>query len=175
MSLVLMLLIVIVALLFDFMNGFHDAANSIATVVSTRVLSPRMGVIWAAVFNFAAAFGFGVGVASTIGRGIIATNIITDWLILSALTGAIAWDVITWWLGLPTSSSHALVGGLIGAGIVAGGWNVVQTGEVGMIALFIVLSPIVGLIAALGLIFVSSRLARRFPVRWPTEPFAVYN
>jgi len=162
MSLALMLFIVAVALLFDFMNGFHDAANSIATVVSTRVLSPRMGVLWAALFNFIAAFGFGVSVASTIGAGIIATDIVTDWLILSTLTGAIAWDVITWWLGLPTSSSHALVGGLVGAGIVGGGWSVVQAGSLGAIALFIALSPIVGLIAALGLILVTSRIARRF-------------
>lgn len=162
MSLALMLFIVAVALLFDFMNGFHDAANSIATVVSTRVLSPRMGVLWAALFNFIAAFGFGVSVASTIGAGIIATDIVTDWLILSTLTGAIAWDMITWWLGLPTSSSHALVGGLVGAGIIGGGWSVVQAGNLGAIALFIVLSPIVGLIAALGLILVTSRIARRF-------------
>jgi PiT family inorganic phosphate transporter len=162
MSLVLMLFIISVALLFDFMNGFHDAANSIATVVSTRVLSPRMGVLWAAFFNFLAAFGFGVSVASTIGKGIIATDVVTDWLILSTLTGAIAWDVITWWLGLPTSSSHALVGGLVGAGVVAGGWSVVQAGDVGVIALFIALSPIVGLIVALGLILITSRIARRF-------------
>jgi PiT family inorganic phosphate transporter len=157
-----MLFIVAVALLFDFMNGFHDAANSIATVVSTRVLSPRMGVLWAAFFNFVAAFGFGVSVASTIGKGIIVTDIVTDWLVLSTLAGAIAWDVITWWLGLPTSSSHALVGGLVGAGIVAGGWSVVQAGDVAVIALFIALSPIVGLIASLGLILVTSRIARRF-------------
>jgi PiT family inorganic phosphate transporter len=163
MSLALMVFIVAVALFFDFMNGFHDAANSIATVVSTRVLSPRMGVLWAALFNFMAAFGFGVNVALTIGKGIIATNIVTDWLVLSTLTGAIAWDVITWWLGLPTSSSHALVGGLVGAGIVAGGWSIVQAGNVGMIVLFIALSPIVGLIAAFGLILVSFKFARRFP------------
>jgi len=163
MSLVLMILIGSMALAFDFMNGFHDAANSIATVVSTRVLSPRMGVLWAAFFNFVAAFGFGVGVASTIGKGIIVTDIVTDWLILSTLTGAIAWDVITWWLGLPISSSHALVGGLVGAGVVAGGWSVVQTEGVAVIALFIALSPVVGLIAALGLILFTSRIARKFP------------
>src|SRR2546425_7189988 len=126
----LVVLIVGIALFFDFMNGFHDAANSIATVVSTRVLTPRLAVLWAAFFNFVAAFLFGVNVASTIGKGTIDPSIVTAWLLLATLLGATAWDIITWWFGLPTSSSHALVGGLIGAGVVKGGRGVVQTAGV---------------------------------------------
>src|SRR3989440_12857425 len=109
----IVILVILVALFFDFLNGFHDAANSVATVVSTRVLSPRVAGLWAAFFNFVEAFAFGVNVASTIGKGTIAPKIVTAWLLLAVLTGAISWDVITWWFGLPTSSSHALVGGLI--------------------------------------------------------------
>jgi PiT family inorganic phosphate transporter len=111
-------LIVIAALIFDFINGFHDAANSISTVVSTRVLSPKYAVIWAAFFNFAAIFFIGVPVAKTIGTGIIDPNVVDDLLILSTLGGAISWNLITWWFGLPSSSSHALIGGLIGSGVV---------------------------------------------------------
>ena len=155
--------VVIVALCFDFMNGFHDAANSIATVVSTRVLTPRTAVLWAAFFNFVAAFIFGVNVASTIGKGTIDPSIVTAWLLLATLLGAIAWDIITWWFGLPTSSSHALVGGLIGAGVVKGGWGVVQTAGVSKILLFIVLSPLIGLLAAIGLVIVTARIGMHFP------------
>ncbi len=162
MSLVVVIFVVAVALTFDFLNGFHDAANSIATVVSTRVLPPRAAVVWAAFFNFVAAFGFGVGVATTIGKGIILPSVVNEWLILATLTGAIAWDIITWWFGLPTSSSHALVGGLVGAGVVGGGWSVVQFQSLFTIALFIVLSPVVGLLAAVALIFITTRVARRF-------------
>src|SRR2546427_760781 len=107
--LTLVVFIVIVALLFDFVNGFPDAANSIATVVSTRVLTPLQAVVWAAFFNFVAAFGFGVNVATTVGKGVVHPSIVDPWLILAALVGAIAWDVITWYWGLPTSSSHALI------------------------------------------------------------------
>src|SRR5436190_12054368 len=107
----MILAIVGIALIFDFINGFHDSANSIATVVSTRVLSPRMAVIWAAFFNFAAAFGFGVGVAKTIGKGVIHPSVVDPAVILGGLVGAIVWDLITWYYGLPTSSSHALIGG----------------------------------------------------------------
>lgn len=159
----IVVLVVLVALLFDFMNGFHDAANSIATVVSTRVLTPRTAVLWAAFFNFVAAFVFGVNVASTIGKGTINPGIVTAWLLLATLLGAIAWDIITWWLGLPTSSSHALVGGLIGAGVVKGGWGVVEVAGVDKILLFIVLSPLIGLVAAIGLILLTGRIAMRFP------------
>ncbi|HEX4920602.1 MAG TPA: anion permease, partial [Candidatus Bathyarchaeia archaeon] len=158
----IVVLVVLVALFFDFMNGFHDAANSIATVVSTRVLSPRIAVLWAALFNFVAAFLFGVNVASTIGKGTIDPSIVTAWLLLAVLIGAISWDVITWWFGLPTSSSHALVGGLIGAGVVKGGWAVVQVAGVNKILLFIVLSPVIGFFAAIGLIVITGRIGSHF-------------
>src|SRR3989454_3924941 len=115
------LAIVLVALTFDFINGFHDSANSIATVVSTRVLSPGMAVIWAAFFNFVAAFGLGTAVAKTIGKGLIDLSVVEPIVILGGLIGAIVWDLITWWGGLPTSSSHALIGGFSrGAGPQAG-------------------------------------------------------
>src|SRR5437773_6233220 len=114
--LTLVVFIVIVALLFDFINGFHDAANSIAAVVSTRVLTPLQAVVWAAFFNFVAAFGFGVSVARTVGKGVVETSVIDQWVILAGLVGAIVWDLVTWYWGLPTSSSHALIGGFAGAG-----------------------------------------------------------
>ncbi len=155
----IVVLVVIIALSFDFMNGFHDAANSIATVVSTRVLPPRAAVLWAAFFNFVAAFVFGVNVASTIGKGTIDPRIVTAWLLMATLLAAIAWDIITWWFGLPTSSSHALVGGLIGAGVVKGGWGVVNVDGVSKIGLFIVLSPVIGMLAAIGLVVITTRLA----------------
>src|SRR6185437_7185372 len=110
-SLLLVVITILIALCFDFFNGFHDAANSIATVVSTRVLSPRLAVIWAAFFNFIAAFIFGIAVAKTIGSGMINVSHITQYVVLSGLAGAIIWDILTWWWGLPTSSSHALIGG----------------------------------------------------------------
>jgi PiT family inorganic phosphate transporter len=115
--LVLVAVIVFVALAFDFINGFHDAANSVATVVSTRVLSPLQAVAWAAFFNFVAAFSFGTGVASTVGKGMVNLDFVTPWVILAGLIGAITWDIFTWWLALPTSSSHALLGGYAGAAI----------------------------------------------------------
>src|SRR5213080_3200688 len=105
----LVYIVIGIALIFDYINGFHDAANSIATVVSTRVLTPGQAVIWAAFFNFVAAFGFGTAVAKTIGSGMIDIHVVTTYVILAALLGAIVWDIITWWLGLPTSSSHALI------------------------------------------------------------------
>jgi len=113
--------LVAVALVFDYINGFHDSANSISTIVSTRVLSPRQAVLWAAFFNFAAVFFVGVHVAKTVGTGIIHPDAVDNFLILATLGGAIIWNLITWWLGLPSSSSHALIGGLIGAGIMKGG------------------------------------------------------
>src|SRR5216110_716769 len=158
----IVILVILVALFFDFLNGFHDAANSVATIVSTRVLSPRIAVLWAAFFNFVAAFVFGVNVASTIGKGTIDPAIVTAWLLLSTLIGAITWDIITWWFGLPTSSSHALVGGLIGAGVVKGGWGVVQVAGLNKILLFIVLSPLIGLLAAIGLILLTARIGMHF-------------
>src|SRR5207253_10468191 len=113
--------IVVVALVFDFVNGFHDAANSIATVVSTRVLSPRWAVVWAAFFNFIAFLFFGLHVATTVGKGIIAPGIISDAVIFGALGGAITWNIVTWLAGIPSSSSHALIGGLLGAGMAKAG------------------------------------------------------
>src|ERR671936_662959 len=134
----LVLFIGLVAFVFDFLNGFHDAANSIATVVSTRVLSPLQAVAWAAFFNFVAAFGFGVNVARTVGKGVVETNVVDPWVILAALVGAIVWDIITWYRGLPTSSSHALIGGLAGAAIVAVGPESLVMSGIFWIVLFIV-------------------------------------
>jgi PiT family inorganic phosphate transporter len=138
-------LIILVALSFDFINGFHDAANSIATVVSTRVLTPRMAVAWAAFFNFIAFLVFGVHVAKTIGKGVVDPAAVTPQLILTALIGAIVWNLLTWWWGLPSSSSHALVGGLVGAALAAAGPGAVITAGVIKIGMFIVLSPLIGM------------------------------
>jgi len=147
--LILFVAIVAVALLFDFLNGFHDAANSIATVVSTRVLSPGLAVVWAAFFNFAAAFIFPLRVASTIGKGLVVPAAGTAYVILAALVGAIFWDVITWWLGLPTSSSHALIGGYAGAAIAKVGFAaIIYSGWTRTIVSMFV-SPVVGLILGL--------------------------
>jgi PiT family inorganic phosphate transporter len=143
-ALVLVVFIVIVALIFDFINGFHDAANSISCIVSTRVLPPKYAVYWAAAFNFLAAFIVGTPVAHTIGTGIIDPGIVENHLILAALIGAIVWNLITWWLGLPSSSSHALIGGMIGAGLVKGGLKVLVWGGIIKTASFIVLSPAIG-------------------------------
>jgi PiT family inorganic phosphate transporter len=137
-----------VALLFDFMNGLHDAANSIATVVSTRVLSPRIAVAWAAFFNFIAFAVFGLHVANTLGTGIVEANAIDARVILGALTGAIAWNAITWAWGLPSSSSHALIGGLVGAGVAKAGVGAVVYAGLGKTALGIVFSPLLGFVLA---------------------------
>ena len=168
----LVLFIIAVALVFDFINGFHDAANSIATVVSTQVLSPLQAVVWAAFFNFAAAFCFGVGVAKTISSGLIDIHCVNEQVILAGLTGAIVWDLVTWWLGLPTSSSHALIGGYVGAAVAKAGIGsliataaiqkashlpLLQMGEVLWkdklikTVFFIFLSPVIGLLLGAGL------------------------
>ena len=140
--------IVIVALIFDFWNGMNDAANSVATIVSTRVLKPFHAVIWAAFWNFAAAFGFGVAVANTIGKGIINPEIITEYLILAALMGAISWVVVATRLGIPISVSHSLIGGLLGAGFAKGGLAaILLTGKVQIVLLFIFIAPIIGAVA----------------------------
>ena len=140
-----------VALVFDFINGFHDAANSIATVVSTRVLTPGKAVIWAAFFNFVAAFGFGTAVATTVGSGMVDLSIVTYAVIFSGLVGAIAWDLITWYYGLPTSSSHALFGGYAGAAIAKAGFgSIILSGWIKTIV-FIVVAPIIGLVVGLGM------------------------
>jgi inorganic phosphate transporter, PiT family len=150
-SMAFAIFLVIVALVFDFLNGFHDSSNSISTIVSTRVLSPKHAVIWAAFFNFAAAFLIGTQVAHTIGRGIIHLDIIDNLVILSALGGAIIWNITTWYYGLPSSSSHALIGGLIGAGIAKGGVSTLVWSGITKTTAFIILSPAIGLI--LGYIF----------------------
>ena len=140
--------IIAVALIFDYINGFHDAANSIATVVATRVLSPGTAVAWAAFFNFIAAFVLGTGVASTIGKGFVNVQIVTPWVVLSGLVGAILWDLLTWYLGLPTSSSHALIGGYAGAAFAKAGFAGLVAGKWGITVAFIVLSPVIGLVVA---------------------------
>src|SRR3954471_6676980 len=135
-----------VALLFDFINGFHDAANSIATVVSTRVLSPGKAVIWAAFFNFIAAFAFGTAVAKTVGSGLVDIHIVTFAVIFAGLLGAIVWDLITWYYGLPTSSSHALIGGYAGAAVAKAGFAAIIVSGWTKTILFIFLSPLIGLV-----------------------------
>jgi len=140
--------IVLVAFIFDFINGFHDSANSIATIVGTRVLSPLAAVVWAAFFNFTAAFTSGELVAKAIQKGIIHTEIVTPHLILAGLLGAITWNLITWFYGIPSSSSHALIGGYAGAGVAKAGWSAITWGEKWIQTLsFIVISPLVGMLA----------------------------
>jgi len=138
--------IIFVALVFDFINGFHDAANSIATVVSTRVLTPLQAVVWAAFFNFVAAFGFGVSVARTVGKGVVDTAVVDQWVIVAGLTGAIVWDLITWLWGLPTSSSHALIGGFAGAAVVKAGFGSLIASGLLKIGAFMILAPLIGLV-----------------------------
>src|SRR6266508_2101846 len=145
--------IVCLAILFDYSNGFHDAANSIATVVSTRVLHPRLAVIWAAFFNFVAFLVFRTHVANTIGK-IIEPSVVSEAVVFAGLVGAIAWNITTWWLGLPTSSSHALIGGFVGAGVAKAGWSVVNGPSLQKTVIFIVLSPTLGLVVAFGLMVV---------------------
>jgi PiT family inorganic phosphate transporter len=159
--------LIAVALLFDFLNGLHDAANSIATIVSTRVLRPQYAVFWAAFFNFIAFLFFGLHVAQTIGTGIVAAEIVDPQVIFGALMGAIWWNVITWWLGIPSSSSHALIGGLIGAGIAKAGWGAIVWAGLTKTSAAIVLSPFVGFLLALLLVLTVSWLFVR------ATPFAV--
>src|ERR1700731_2863810 len=136
--------LILVALVFDYINGFHDAANSIATVVSTRVLSPGQAVVWAAFFNFVAAFTFGTAVATTIGAGMIDIQVVTFSVIFGGLAGAIVWDLITWYFGLPTSSSHALIGGYAGAAVAKAGFAAILLAGWSMTIAFIFLSPLIG-------------------------------
>ena len=155
-DLLLVLITILVALIFDFVNGFHDSANSIATVVSTRVLSPRFAVAWAATFNFLAAFFFGVAVAKTIGSGMIRLEFVTQHVVLAGLFGAIVWDLLTWWWGLPTSSSHALIGGYAGAAMANAALHFRSTSPFSVIIpqgwtktlIFIVVAPVIGLVLA---------------------------
>ncbi len=156
--------LIVVALVFDFLNGFHDAANSISCIVSTRVLSPKHAVYWAAFFNFVAAFVVGTPVAKTIGVGIIDPVIIDYEVLLCALIAAISWNVITWWFGLPSSSSHALIGGLIGAGLAKGGmWVLVWQGII-KTASFIILSPTIGFVLGFLYMMTVLNLTKRFTV-----------
>ena len=136
--------LVVVALIFDFMNGFHDAANSIATIVSTGVLKPQFAVIWAAFFNVIAIFIFQLTVAAAVGKGTIEPAIVDHYVVLGALTGAIAWNVLTWYYGIPSSSSHALIGGLIGAAVAKGGTSSLIASGVTKVVLFILVSPLLG-------------------------------
>ena len=145
-DLLLLIITILVALTFDFLNGFHDAANSIATVVSTRVLSPKLAVLWAAFFNFLAAFLLGTAVAKTIGGGMIRIDTVTQYVVITGLFGAIVWDVLTWLWGLPTSSSHALIGGYAGAAVMRSGWHVIIAAGWYKTLIFIVVAPIMGLI-----------------------------
>jgi len=159
-----LLLIITLALVFDFTNGFHDAANSIATVVSTRVLSPRWAVVWAAFFNFVAFAVFGVHVAKTIAKGTVDPAVVTPGIVLAALLAALVWNLLTWWWGLPTSSSHALIGGFVGAAVVSAGPRAVVVGGVMKTVVFIVVSPLVGLVlGALSMLAVSWIFRRSTP------------
>src|SRR6185369_4307555 len=162
--LVLTILIIIIALAFDYVNGFHDAANSIATVVSTRVLTPLQGVCWAAFWNFVAAFAFGTAVAKTMGSGLLDVNQIDSYVILAALIGAITWDLITWYIGLPTSSSHALIGGYAGAGIAKAGLGVIIPGGWITTMIFILVEPLLGMgIAMINFVAIMNLFKRSTP------------
>jgi PiT family inorganic phosphate transporter len=152
--------IVLLALVFDFTNGFHDAANSIATVVSTRVLTPRMAVIWAAFFNFAAFFVFHTAVANTVGKT-VDPDVVSEAVVFAGLVGAISWNLLTWWLGLPTSSSHALIGGFAGAGVAKAGFSVLNAASLEKTVLFIFLSPLFGMVLGFLLMLANMWLFRR--------------
>ena len=158
--------LVVVALIFDFMNGFHDAANSIATIVSTGVLKPQFAVIWAAFFNVIAIFIFQLTVAAAVGKGTIEPAIVDHYVVLGALTGAIAWNVLTWYYGIPSSSSHALIGGLIGAAVAKGGTSSLIASGVTKVVLFILVSPLLGfLLGSLMMVLVAWVLRRTAPRR----------
>jgi PiT family inorganic phosphate transporter len=155
-------LIILVALVFDFLNGFHDAANSIATVVSTRVLSPQKAVVWAAFFNFVAAFVLGTHVAKTLGSGMIDLSVVTQDVVLAGLVGAIAWNLITWYYGIPVSSSHALIGGYAGAAVAKAGWGAIIASGWTKTLIFIVLAPLIGMILGFTLMASITWLLRKW-------------
>jgi PiT family inorganic phosphate transporter len=167
LGLPILVILIAVALLFDFLNGLHDAANSIATIVSTRVLRPQYAVFWAAFFNFIAFMVFGLHVANTIGTGIIEPEVVDATVIFAALVGAIVWNVITWALGIPSSSSHALIGGLVGGGMAKAGVSAAVWSGLSKTLLAIVLSPLIGFLLALVLVAIVSWLSVR------STPFAV--
>ena len=162
LALPLLVALIVVALAFDFLNGLHDAANSIATIVSTRVLRPQYAVAWAAFFNFIAFLFFGLHVAETVGRGIVAAAVVDPRVIFGALMGAISWNLITWYYGIPSSSSHALIGGLIGAGLAKAGVSAIVWSGVIKTTVAIVASPMTGFILALVLMLLASWLFVRF-------------
>src|SRR4029079_4165299 len=163
LQLAIVVLLVGLALVFDYINGFHDAANSIATVVSTRVLSPGRVVIWAAFFNFVAAFVFGTAVARTVGSGMIDLKVVTFAVIGAGLVGAIVWNLITWFYGLPTSSSHALFGGYAGAAVAKAGFASIIVAGWTKTLVFIVVAPIIGLVVGLAMMVAFSWGFRRMP------------
>src|SRR6202011_2762769 len=169
LGLPILIALIAVALLFDFLNGLHDAANSIATVVSTRVLPPQYAVAWAAFFNFIAFLFFGLHVAQTVGTGIVAAEVVDAAVIFGALMGAICWNLLTWWVGIPSSSSHALIGGLAGAGMMKAGLTAIVWSGLGITAAAIVLSPLLGFCLALVLVLAVSWIFVRSP------PLAVDN
>jgi inorganic phosphate transporter, PiT family len=154
------IILIAIALVFDYINGFHDAANSIATIVSTRVLTPGKAVIWAAFFNFVAAFGFGVHVAKTMGKGLVDLQVITPEVILAGLIGAIVWDLVTWYLGLPTSSSHALIGGYAGAAATHAGLGAIIWSGWSRTVAFIVIAPLIGIILGFLIMLLTSWILR---------------
>jgi inorganic phosphate transporter, PiT family len=160
LALLSVIAIVVLALVFDFTNGFHDAANSIATVVSTRVLTPKMAVIWAATFNFVAFFVFHTKVANTVGKT-VDPAVVSEAVVFAGLTGAIAWNLFTWWLGLPTSSSHALIGGFAGAGVAKAGFSVLNAASLEKTVLFIALSPLFGMALGFALMLANLWLFRK--------------
>lgn len=164
-----------VALIFDYINGFHDAANSIATVVCTRVLSPRAAVLWAAFFNFIAAFALGTGVASTIGTGFVNVHLITPGVLLAGLGGAILWDLFTWLRALPTSSSHALIGGYAGAAFAKAGTAGLVAGKWSLTLAFIVLSPLIGLVVAYLFMVAVYWVFRKSSPTWMDRHFRRYQ
>jgi len=167
------LAILLVALTFDFINGFHDAANSIATVVSTRVLSPSAAVVWAAFWNFVAAFVFGTAIAKTVGKGLIDLSVVDSTVVLGGLLGAITWDLVTWWLGLPTSSSHALIGGYAGAAVAKAGFAAIIASGWTKTLIFIVVAPVMGFALALLLTVALSWILRRSLPRRVDKTFRV--
>ncbi len=156
-----LILLIALALAFDFMNGFHDAANAIATIVSTGVLKPGQAVIWAALFNFIALFVFGLHVAATVGKGMVDPNIVDYHVIFGALVGAIAWNIVTWFYGIPSSSSHALIGGMIGAAVAKAGTGSLITSGIGKTVAFILISPMLGFLLGGLLMLLVSWVCRR--------------
>ena len=170
-TLAIAILIILVALVFDFINGFHDAANSIATVVSTRVLSPMQAVGWAAFFNFIAYLIFPLAVAKTIGKGVVDPHVVTLAIITAGLVGAIVWDLITWWLGIPTSSSHALVGGFAGAALMAAGPHALQSAAILKIGAFIIIAPVAGMVIGYGFMVATYWICRHWTPAKVTKRF----